>query len=96
MTLLINSPNWAKQTANSVITLEGKFFKRDIQKIMSALRKAWCKLSRQEHSSGSSGSYGQNLVKILVGKRRDKIWSFFILVCLKWFTTPRVRHLENV
>ena len=71
--------------------------KVDIYNIMKDIRRnTWSKLTHQgvilKAFKSHYASIYKNVVKILVERKRDKIWSFFILACLRWWTTPRMSY----
>jgi hypothetical protein len=68
--------------------------KKDLKKISKHIGgKIWLALNHQgnilrEFRSHYAQIY-KNLIPMILERRSDKVWSFFILATLRWFTTPR-------
>ena len=75
---------------NNKILLSG--IKKDLKKISNFIRtRIWKKLSHQSNILGDFKSQYtpiyENLIPRILERGKDKIWSFFVLATLRWFTT---------
>jgi ribonuclease HI len=76
---------------DSKILISG--IKRDLARIVKVLRfKAWSKLQHQgqilKQFKHQYADIYKNLIKMMLERKKDKIWSFFILSTLRWITPP--------
>jgi hypothetical protein len=81
------------------LSFEGKMLvsgiKKDLAKISKILRyKSWSKLQHQgqilKHYKHQYSQIYKNLIRMMLEKRNDKLWSFFILSTLCWITPPPI------
>jgi hypothetical protein len=83
---------------SSKILISG--IKRDLARIVKVLRfNTWSKLQHQgqilKQFKHQYADIYKNLINIILERKKDKIWSFFILSTLRWLTPPPIFGLGD-